>query len=265
MEDSPKIYVASLSDYNSGSLRGKWFDLSQYTSADDLLIDIDAMLKSFGPGREEWAIHDFEGFPRSLYSENMSKEKLQMVIDLASIANDISAPMGVFYKWMENYHDEFSDAHDAVSKFNDSYLGEYDNPKDFAHDTASEAVASTDSGGYMSESVRNKVNQFYESMLNYLDLTDADARQIAIDMANSEELDEDSTYQRVDEIQQEIENDPTGYFIDMGYSAKQLVESAINGGFPWMFFDSERYWRDLSLSGYDDIYFDGKYYIFYEY
>jgi antirestriction protein len=116
MSDSPKIYVASLSDYNSGSLRGKWFDLSEYTSADDLLADIHSMLKSFGLDREEWAIHDFEGFPRSLYSENMSKEKLQMLIDLASASDEINAPIEVFYRWMENYYDDFTDAQSAISK-----------------------------------------------------------------------------------------------------------------------------------------------------
>jgi hypothetical protein len=102
-------------------------------------------------------------------------------------------------------------------------------------------------------------------MLNYLDLTDADARQVAIDMADSGEIDEDSYDDRVDEIEREIESDPVQYFLDMGYSAKQLVQSAFEGGFPYMFFDSERYWRDLSLNGYNELYFNGRYYIFYEY
>jgi antirestriction protein len=265
MENSPKIYVTSLSDYNSGSLKGRWFDLSEYTSADDLLADIHSMLKSFGSDREEWFISDFEGFPESLYHEYMGKEELQKIIDLASVSDEINAPIEVFYKWIDEYYDNFSDIKGAVKKFNDSYIGEYNSPKDFAYEIAQESVSVSDvGGGDISEFVGNKVSAFYESMLNYLELTDADARQIAIDMVDSEKIDDDYYYDRVEEIEREIESDPVQYFLDMGYSAKQLVQSAFDGGYPYMFFDSEKYWKDLSLNGYYELYFNGRYYIFYE-
>jgi antirestriction protein len=57
----PRIYVASLSDYNAGRLHGVWIDADQ--EPEDLQHHIDAMLaKSKEPHAEEWAIHDFEGF-----------------------------------------------------------------------------------------------------------------------------------------------------------------------------------------------------------
>ncbi len=57
----PRIYVASLSDYNNGHLHGCWIRAAQDP---DLIYDeIHQMLAtSPSPQAEEWAIHDYEGF-----------------------------------------------------------------------------------------------------------------------------------------------------------------------------------------------------------
>ena len=78
-DTTPRVYVASLSDYNNGDLLGRWFALPDYDNADELLADIQAMLKTYdklyplpyGNVREEWAAHDYENFPKRLYSESM--------------------------------------------------------------------------------------------------------------------------------------------------------------------------------------------------
>ncbi len=58
---APRIYVASLSDYNEGNLHGVWVDAAQ--SLDDTWDEIQRMLMaSSTPDAEEWAIHDYEGF-----------------------------------------------------------------------------------------------------------------------------------------------------------------------------------------------------------
>ena len=58
---APRIYVASLSDYNAGRLHGRWIDAAR--PAEELHADIQAMLeRSPEPIAEEWAIHDYEGF-----------------------------------------------------------------------------------------------------------------------------------------------------------------------------------------------------------
>lgn len=57
----PRIYVASLADYNAGRLHGCWIVANQ--SPDDIYREIQEMLSaSEVPNAEEWAIHDFEGF-----------------------------------------------------------------------------------------------------------------------------------------------------------------------------------------------------------
>ncbi len=59
--DSPRIYVASLSDYNDGRLHGCWIDATDDPA--DIRAGIAAMLgASADPGAEEYAIHDYSGF-----------------------------------------------------------------------------------------------------------------------------------------------------------------------------------------------------------
>ena len=58
---SPRIYVASLSDYNDGNLHGVWIRAAQ--EPDELQAQVSLMLAaSDQPGAEEFAIHDYEGF-----------------------------------------------------------------------------------------------------------------------------------------------------------------------------------------------------------
>jgi antirestriction protein len=58
---APRIYVASLSDYNAGRLHGGWLDPTR--DFEDVQADVHAMLTaSPEPGAEEVAIHDYEGF-----------------------------------------------------------------------------------------------------------------------------------------------------------------------------------------------------------
>ena len=58
---SPRIYVASLSDYNAGRLHGEWIDADQ--DAGELGEAVGRMLAaSPEPGAEEYAIHDYQGF-----------------------------------------------------------------------------------------------------------------------------------------------------------------------------------------------------------
>ncbi|HMM48818.1 MAG TPA: antirestriction protein ArdA [Miltoncostaeaceae bacterium] len=57
----PRIYVASLGDYNEGRLHGVWIEAA--IGDDELYRRVRTMLAgSPMPGAEEWAIHDFEGF-----------------------------------------------------------------------------------------------------------------------------------------------------------------------------------------------------------
>lgn len=74
----PRIYVASLSDYNHGRLHGSWVEAAQ--EPDQLAGAVAAMLRaSEVPGAEEWAIHDYEGFGPLGLSEYESLERVSQL------------------------------------------------------------------------------------------------------------------------------------------------------------------------------------------
>lgn len=57
----PRIYIASLSDYNNGDLVGEWVDAAQ--SDDELAEAAQAVLaQSNEPMAEEFAVFDYDGF-----------------------------------------------------------------------------------------------------------------------------------------------------------------------------------------------------------
>lgn len=69
---SPRVYIASLSDYNSGNLLGCWCDFTE-----NIHKQVQTMLtQSKEEVAEEWAIHDHEGFPAGLVQEYSDLDEL---------------------------------------------------------------------------------------------------------------------------------------------------------------------------------------------
>src|SRR2546430_17246474 len=67
-KNTPRIYVASLADYNAGRLLGQWIDANQ--PAEVIHQAIQAMLaESRELVAEDWAIHDYENFGSLRLSE----------------------------------------------------------------------------------------------------------------------------------------------------------------------------------------------------
>ena len=56
---NPEIYIANLTAYNSGCMRGAWITPS--ADADEVAAEIIAAIG--GNAGDEWAIHDFNNFP----------------------------------------------------------------------------------------------------------------------------------------------------------------------------------------------------------
>jgi antirestriction protein len=74
----PRIYVASLSDYNDGRLHGAWIDAAQ--DPDELHREVLGMLiDSVLPDAEEFAIHDYEGFGPLRLSEYENLETVALI------------------------------------------------------------------------------------------------------------------------------------------------------------------------------------------
>lgn len=101
MLEDAKIYVADLAEYNNGRLVGKWLELSDYSSGAEVMEAIQEMLDEqtkkdkFGDIHEEYAIHDYEGFPRSFYSEYMGESDFDELYEIAKIADSSNLPIDV--------------------------------------------------------------------------------------------------------------------------------------------------------------------------
>ena len=120
---TPRIYVASLSDYNSGILHGKWIDASQ--DADAINEEIQSMLKeSKQDNAEEYAIHDFEGF--GAYSVSESED----IETIAALAKALDEHGELILALMS--HMGFKDVDEAVGYHEDNYQGEHKSLADWA-------------------------------------------------------------------------------------------------------------------------------------
>ena len=118
----PRIYAASLADYNNGHLHGRWINANQ--DPDDLQADITEMLASSPiPGAEEWAIHDYEGFGRFRLSEYES------IATVARIGQGIAEHGPIFAHWID--HIGTTDT-DTLDHFDEHYLGTWNSLPDYA-------------------------------------------------------------------------------------------------------------------------------------
>lgn len=88
--DTPRIYVASLADYNSGTLHGKWIECDQ--DVDDIRREIAEMLAaSKEPIAEEYAIHDYENFGAVRLHEYEDIERVAEIAKLIGEHRDLIA------------------------------------------------------------------------------------------------------------------------------------------------------------------------------
>lgn len=127
--DTPRIYVASLADYNNGILHGIWIDLDVDVDADEIQEQVNAMLATSREGlAEEWAIHDYEGFDSIRLSE------WETFTTVAEIANGLRAhgtPYAVWYADDESNRD--------VKAFEQSFIGDFEDAADYAYRDAEES------------------------------------------------------------------------------------------------------------------------------
>ena len=122
-KEQPRIYVASLSDYNEGRLYGKWIDAAQ--DAEELQRSIDQMLRdSPSPCAEEWAVHDYEGFGPLRFDEFESMDVF------ARVAKGIATHGPAFAAWAAHVGTE----PERLDEFEEAFMGGWENPEAFAEE-----------------------------------------------------------------------------------------------------------------------------------
>ena len=125
----PSIYIASLSDYNAGRLIGEWVDIDAATTEEDLYEAVAAVLaQSREPGAEEFAIHDFDGFPAGLVGEY---DPLARVAAYGRfLAEDAE---GERFAFLEDLGPSL-DPEDLEDAFSEAFYGVYETRAEFAED-----------------------------------------------------------------------------------------------------------------------------------
>lgn len=119
---TPKIYVASLSDYNDGRLFGRWIDADQ--TPEELYAVVKSMLEASPmPYAEEWGIFDYEGFGPLRIDEYEDFHTVSM------LANGVAEHGEAFAHWVDltGERDE-----DTVTNFQSSYLGCFESIEAYA-------------------------------------------------------------------------------------------------------------------------------------
>lgn len=136
----PRIYVASLTDYNNGELHGTWLDA---VDIDDVWEGVKAMLEAspynarpelliYGPA-EEWAIHDHEGFGSWRLGESESFER---VCRVGAFIQEHGEAAEKFIGLIDDAElDE-----DLEERFTAAYRGEWDSEEDYRAEQCNELV-----------------------------------------------------------------------------------------------------------------------------
>jgi antirestriction protein len=121
-EQRPRIYVASLSDYNNGELHGEWIDAAQ--DIEDVHQQIATMLarSSTTSLAEEYAVHDYEGFGPYRVGE------YEPIDSVVRIAHGIAEHGLAFAAWAEQCDGD----PERLAKFENAFLGSYDSLTDYA-------------------------------------------------------------------------------------------------------------------------------------
>jgi antirestriction protein len=133
----PRIYVASLSDYNAGKLHGAWIDADQ--SAEEIGEEVSAMLaESEEDNAEEWAIHDFEGFGSIRLSE---WETFETVAALGELIAEHGAAFAAWYDACDGSH---YDVDEIGDRFGDQYRGHFDSAADYARELFDDTAPSVE-------------------------------------------------------------------------------------------------------------------------
>lgn len=133
VDHRPRIYVASLADYNAGRLHGRWIDADQ--DIDAIREEVAAMLsESSEPVAEEWAIHDhqnFEGYEIPEYAD------LERVAEIAQLIVE----HGPVFAGLLNHVDDELEA--AKRYMDEGYRGEFEKLAHYAEELCEECYSDT--------------------------------------------------------------------------------------------------------------------------
>ena len=135
-QERPRIYIASLADYNAGRLHGRWIDAAQ--PAEDIHEAIQALLNESPEAvAEDWAIHDYEHF------RGLRLTEFEDIDHVAAVARGI-VEHGPVFAGLVSHFGGASSVEEAQRHMEDGYRGAFERLADYAQelveDCYSEAI-----------------------------------------------------------------------------------------------------------------------------
>lgn len=129
-----RIYAACLASYNNGVLHGRWIDAS--SDVDEMQEEVNAMLReSRFPSAEEFAIHDFDGLPRSLGEHS----GLRAVAAVVALVEDTAfLDQDVVIAVVDDCGGDVAAARDMLEY---RFCGVYDSFRDYADEAADDMLS----------------------------------------------------------------------------------------------------------------------------
>jgi antirestriction protein len=138
----PRVYVACLASYNAGTGHGLWIAVSDADTMHDAIGEV--LSTSLEPGAEEWAIHDYDGFPSAIADSLGEHPDLEAVVLHAGMLVEHGDAWTAYVDW------KGLSVTPSEDDFEEAYLGVYDNPGDYAE----EHLTDTDSLSGLAEGLR---------------------------------------------------------------------------------------------------------------
>ena len=80
------IYVGTYAKYSSGSIFGMWIDLERVSDADEFFEVCRELHKD--ESDPEFMMQDYQGFPEEFYSECMSADAVERVLEYIALDDD---------------------------------------------------------------------------------------------------------------------------------------------------------------------------------
>jgi antirestriction protein len=143
----PRIYVASLADYNAGRLHGVWINANQEVEAIDQAIQ-EMLRQSIDPGAEEWAIHDYEGFgPLRL-------EEFEWLDYISRVASGIVEHGLAYAAWAVSVGVDRG----SLDLFEDCYIGHWNSVEHYARESLKDLGFLDENDQHLPPYLRNYVH-----------------------------------------------------------------------------------------------------------
>ena len=129
------IYVGTYAKYNSGSIFGMWIDLERVSDAEEFFEVCRELHKD--EEDPEFMMQDYQGFPEEFYSECMSADAVERVLEYIALDDDDREMLEAF---CECYGGDATDA-DNIEDVRERCMGKFDTFQDFADQCADEKLA----------------------------------------------------------------------------------------------------------------------------